>query len=87
MASRPISGQITRWERHHTRHEAPIGVRFAGCDKLVHLIGAGEVVPRLGRGFAERLYRAAQAGEGYHRWEPNRLVYAAWLNSQFAPSR
>ena len=65
MASRPISGQITRWERHHTRHEAEIGVRFAGCDKLVHLIGLGEVVQRLGRGFAERLYRAAQAADDF----------------------
>ena len=44
MASRPISGQITRWERHHTRHEAEIGVRFAGPDKLMHMVGLGEVV-------------------------------------------
>ena len=29
-----------------------IGVRFAGLDKLVHLIGLGEVVLRLGRGVA-----------------------------------
>ena len=26
-----------------SRHETEIGVRFAGPDKLVHLIGAGEV--------------------------------------------
>ena len=29
-----------------------IGLRFAGLDKLVHLIGLGEVVLRLGRGVA-----------------------------------
>ena len=40
-------------QRHHPRHEAQIGVRFAGLDKLVHLIGLGEVVQRLGRGFAD----------------------------------
>ena len=26
-------------QHHHPRHEAEIGVRFAGRDKLVHLIG------------------------------------------------
>ena len=31
-------------------NEAQIGIRFAGPDKLVHLIKAGEVVPSLGRG-------------------------------------
>ena len=35
-------------ERHQPRHEAEIGVRFAGPDQLVHLIEAGEVAPRLG---------------------------------------
>ena len=35
-------------ERQQPRHEAEIGVRFAGPDKLVHLIGLGEVVDRLG---------------------------------------
>ena len=65
MASRPISGQITRWERHHTRHEAPIGVRFAGPCELVYLIGEGEVAQRLGRGFAEFLHRAVQIGQGF----------------------
>ena len=29
-------------------NEPQIGVRFAGPDQLVHLIGLGEVVPRLG---------------------------------------
>ena len=51
-------------ERHHPCHEAPIRVRFAGPDKLVHLIGLGEVVPRRWWGFAERLDGAAQIGEG-----------------------
>ena len=39
------------------RHESQIGVRFAGPDKLIHLIGLGEVVPCLGRsleGFLSR---------------------------------
>ena len=35
---------------HHPRHEAEIGVRFAGRDELVYLVGLGEVVQRLGRG-------------------------------------
>ena len=33
----------------YSRHETQVGVRFAGPDKLVHLIEAGEVVQRLGR--------------------------------------
>ena len=40
------------------------GVRFAGRDKLVYLVGLGEVVERLGRGVADRLDRTAQVGEG-----------------------
>ena len=51
-------------QHHHPGHEAQIGVRFTGPDKLVHLIGAGEVGQRLGRGFADRFHRAAQIGEG-----------------------
>ena len=39
-------------------------IRFAGRNKLVHLIGLGEVVQRLGRGFAERLHRTIQIGQG-----------------------
>ena len=50
-------------QRHHPGHETQVGVRFAGPDKLVHLIEAGEVVQRLGRGFADRLHRPAQIGE------------------------
>ena len=34
-------------QHHHPCHEAEIGVRFAGSDKLVHLIGNGEASPRL----------------------------------------
>ena len=37
-----------REHNQHPRHEAEIGVRFAGADKQVHLIGLGEVVERLG---------------------------------------
>ena len=40
------------------------GVRFAGRDKLVHLVGLGEVVERLGRGVADRLDGARQIGQG-----------------------
>ena len=46
-------------------HEAKIGFRFAGSHKLVHLVGLGEVVQRLGRGFADRLDRAVQIGQGF----------------------
>ena len=52
-------------QHHHPRHEAEIGVRFAGSDKLVHLIGNGEASPRLGRGFAERLDGATQIGQDF----------------------
>ena len=31
------------------RHEAEIGVRFAGLDELIDLVQCGEVVQRLGR--------------------------------------
>ena len=30
-------------QHHHSRHESEVGVRFAGRNKLVHLIGLGEV--------------------------------------------
>ena len=52
-------------ERHRPPHEAEIGGRFAGPNKQVHLIGLGEVVERLGRGFADRLHRPAQTAEGF----------------------
>ena len=55
-------------QRQQPCHEAQIGVRFTGPNKLVHLVGLGEVVPRLGRGFAERLHRPAAPSEGF----PNR---------------
>ena len=41
------------------------GSVFAGRDKLVHLIGLGEVVQRLGRGFTDRLDRTGQIGQGF----------------------
>ena len=41
------------------------GVRFAGPGQLVHLIEAGEVVPRLGRVAADRLHGAAQIGDDF----------------------
>ena len=52
-------------ERHHPRHEAEIGGRFAGPDKLIHLVEAGEVVQRLGRGFADCLHRAGEIGDDF----------------------
>ena len=62
----PVAGVASRQgaQRHHPRHETQIGVRFASPDQLVHLIEAGEVVPRLGRGFADRLDRTGQIGQG-----------------------
>ena len=51
-------------ERHRASHETEIGVRFAGPNQLVHLIGNGEAPPRLGRDVADRLHRAAHTGEG-----------------------
>ena len=39
-----VPGQ--RAQRHQPRHKTEIGVRFAGRDKLVHLIGHGEAAPR-----------------------------------------
>ena len=52
-------------QHHQPRHEAWIGVRFAGDDKLVYLIGAGEVVNCLGRSVAEHLHRSTQAAERF----------------------
>ena len=52
-------------QRHHPHHEAQIGVRFAGRHKLAHLIGLGEVVQRLGRGFADCLDRPVQIGDDF----------------------
>ena len=40
-------------------------VRFAGRDKLVNLIEAGEVVQRLRRSSAERLDRPVQAADDF----------------------
>ena len=40
-------------------------VRFAGRDKLVHLIGNGEAPPRRWWGFAERLHRPVQAAKDF----------------------
>ena len=52
-------------QRHHPCHEAQVRVRFAGRNKLVHLIEAGEVVQRLGRGFADRFHRPIEAAEDF----------------------
>ncbi len=63
----PISGVAPRQaaQRHRSRYEAELVVRFVGADKLVHLIGKGEGVPRLGRSFADRRHQhVIQAGDG-----------------------
>ena len=52
-------------QHHHPRHEAEIRVRFAGRNKLIHLIEAGEVVNRLGRGVAELFHRPVQIRDGF----------------------
>ena len=65
MAAKALFRSIGSNQRHRPRHEAEIGVHFAGLDKLVHLIGLGEVVAGLGRGFAERLHRPGQIGQGF----------------------
>ena len=51
-------------ERQHPRHEAEVGVRFAGPDQQVYLIGNGEAPLCRGRGVADRLHGAAHTGEG-----------------------
>ena len=62
----PVAGVSARQGTQHQkpRHEAEVRVRFAGPDQLVHLIGLGEVVQRLGRGAADRFHRTAQIGQG-----------------------
>ena len=52
-------------QRHHPRHETQIGIRFAGPDKLIHLVEAGVMVQRLGRGFADRFHRPIEAAEDF----------------------
>ena len=41
-------GQGAKHQPPH--HETNVGSGFAGCDELVHLVGLGEVMVRLGRG-------------------------------------
>ena len=60
-----LPGSISRATALNSPHETEVGVRFTGPDKLVHLVGLGEVVPRLGRCVADHLYRPVQAGEGF----------------------
>ena len=76
------AGQGT--QRHHPRHEAEIGGRFAGPDQLVHLIGLGEMVPRLGRGL-EGFHSAARTRDDFTYGEPARRVVAAWIYSPMFP--
>ena len=62
---KPVAGVGARQaaQRHQPRHEAYVGIVFAGLNQLVHLVEAGEVVSRLGGGLLERLLRTALAGE------------------------
>ena len=73
-------------QRHHPRHETEIGVRFAGRNKQVHLIGLGEVVPRLGRGFADRWHRRViQAGDDLADWNQPAAVADSWFSFSHVP--
>ena len=56
------AGQGT--QHRQPRHEARVGVRFTGPDKLFHLIEADEMAPRLGRRFAKRLHEPFPDREG-----------------------
>ena len=60
-AARVGAGQGTQC--HQPRHEAEIGVRFAGPDQLVHLIEAGEVAPRLGEDARSAFTSPSRAGK------------------------
>ena len=77
----PVAGVAPgqRAQRHRAAHEAQIGVRFAGRDKLVHLIGHGEVVLCLRRGIADRLHRPVQAADDFRNGNQIGRVDAAWL--------
>ena len=56
------------------------GVRFAGRDKLVHLIGEGEAPLRRWWGFAERLDGTGQAvDEGFSDRNQLAAFDSAWL--------
>ena len=59
-------------QREQPRHEPDISLRLARADELRHLVEAGEVVPRLGRGGAVcqdatvwQLDRPGQIAEGH----------------------
>ena len=48
--------------RVEPRHETEIGVRFAGADKLVHLISSGEASPRrwwVAKGFESQVEKSS----------------------------
>ena len=60
-------------------HEAQIGVRFAGPDKLVHLIGNGEALAAPVVGFCGALSPARPNQIRLPQREPSCRVYAAWL--------
>ena len=62
--------------------KAQIGVRFAGRDKLVHLVGNGEAPLCRRRVFAERLDGAGQIGQGITDW--NQLA-ALTLHGFYSP--
>ena len=63
------AGQGT--QSHHPRQEPRIGVRFTGRDKLVHLIGKGEVAPCLERSVADRRRRSTgEIGQDFTRRSP-----------------
>ena len=56
---------------YHPRHEPRVGVRFTGRDKLVHLIGKGEVALRLERSFADHWRRSTgEIGQDFTHGNP-----------------
>ena len=72
-------GAGQRAQRQQPRHETAIRVRFAGRHQLVHLIGNGEVVPRLGRSGGDRQHRAVR-----RLTDRNPLAWVALHNSPFS---
>ena len=51
-------------EQHHQPcHEDSVRVGLDGSQELIHLLDLGEVMPRLGRRFAERLHESIPVQE------------------------
>ena len=73
----PVAGVASRQgaQRQQPRHETKLRLRFAGRDKLVYLIEAGEASPRRNTTGVERVQRREpriqrQSGMAKAGWEP-----------------